>query len=154
MSEIIYSNQEKAIVTGSNKYNGKPCKKCGETLRYIGGSCIKCKKERQKLPKYKEYFKEYQKLPKYKWKNRENHLKNLYGLTPEDYNNMVLESNNSCSICNETFIKTPHVDHDHITGKIRGLLCHNCNAVLGNAKDNPQILINAAEYLNNCIKCH
>jgi hypothetical protein len=67
---------------------------------------------------------------------------------------MVLESNNSCSICNETFIKTPHVDHDHITGKIRGLLCHNCNAVLGNAKDNPQILINAAEYLNNCIKCH
>lgn len=38
-------------------------------------------------------------------------------------------------------------DHDHVTGKTRGRLCHNCNLVLGHAKDNPKILRDAADYL-------
>jgi hypothetical protein len=64
---------------------------------------------------------------------------------------MILESNNSCPICQEPFIKTPHVDHDHITGKIRSLLCDSCNKGLGFFKDDPQILRDAADYLEKFI---
>lgn len=61
-----------------------------------------------------------------------------------------------CAICgshesdlsHEAFVHSPLViDHDHDTGEVRGLLCPSCNVILGHAKDNPQILLNAVSYL-------
>lgn len=70
-----------------------------------------------------------------KWKNA--HLKRMYGITLEEYNQMKQEQNGKCAICSceEKFkqnekIKNLCVDHDHKTGEIRGLLCHRCNIAL------------------------
>lgn len=70
-----------------------------------------------------------------------------YGITVSEYDQMLKEQNNLCKICKQDFIKTPHVDHCHETKKIRGLLCSNCNTMLGLAKDSPQILERAIRYL-------
>ncbi len=81
------------------------------------------------------------------------HLKSRYGITINDYNCLLEKQNKKCAICDMTLnsnSKTKHlcVDHDHKTGKVRGLLCGNCNRLLGNAKDNVEILQKAIEYLN------
>lgn len=57
--------------------------------------------------------------------------KRLYGLTPTEYDYLVTMQDNRCAVCNQEFIKTPHVDHCHTTGRIRGLLCQSCNTTLG-----------------------
>ena len=53
---------------------------------------------------------------------------------------------NLCAIC-QTKLEEKCLDHDHKTGKIRDLLCNNCNAGLGKFQDNPELLIKAADYL-------
>jgi hypothetical protein len=64
---------------------------------------------------------------------------------------MLVSQDNKCAICGtafeDSFGKNVHVDHDHKTGKVRGLLCQGCNHLLGRAKDDPQILLNAVDYL-------
>lgn len=52
-----------------------------------------------------------------------------------------------CAVCKETFKKTPHVDHDHVTKKFRALLCSNCNCGLGFFKDSLPRVLAAARYL-------
>lgn len=74
-------------------------------------------------------------------------LKKSYGLAVEDFEQIRLNQQNRCAVCKETFLKTPHVDHDHLTGKIRGLLCSSCNISLGGFKDSPELLRAAAAYL-------
>jgi len=74
-----------------------------------------------------------------------------YGLTLEDYEKMLEEQNNLCKICNEpeTEKKSLAIDHDHNTGKGRGLLCSKCNKGIGLLRDNPELLRIAANYLQN-----
>ena len=92
---------------------------------------------------------------KYPTKQKEKDLKYKYGLTLEAYDILVDEHKGYCGICgtHETEIVSKRtklcIDHDHATGKVRGLLCHSCNKLLGNAKDNQQILLNAIQYLIN-----
>lgn len=77
-------------------------------------------------------------------------LKKCYGMTIEDYNQMFLKQEGCCAICNEhqsNLEATFNVDHDHATGKIRGLLCRNCNTGIGLLQDNFQICLSAAKYL-------
>lgn len=74
-----------------------------------------------------------------------------YGLTELQYNDMLAKQNNLCAICfceNKT-TRDWHVDHCHTTGKVRGILCHHCNLLLGNARDNQMILNSASKYLEN-----
>lgn len=80
-----------------------------------------------------------------------------YGLTPADYDRMLAEQNGVCAICKqpETTVdprsKRPYVrlpvDHDHATGRVRGLLCHRCNRAIGLLKDDIDLLKAAAAYL-------
>lgn len=76
-----------------------------------------------------------------------------YGLTIEQYGSMVKAQNNTCSICSkpELIQQRLSVDHDHVTGKVRGLLCSLCNRALGGFKDNQTILMAAINYLNRYI---
>lgn len=81
---------------------------------------------------------------------KNNHLKDKYNITLDDYNKMLYEQNGVCKICgiHHTEVKKGlHVDHCHSTGKIRGLLCVNCNNMLGHAKDNIKTLQAAIKYL-------
>lgn len=75
-----------------------------------------------------------------------------YDITLLQYDEMLRQQSGSCAICGK---KRPggggrfHIDHDHKTGKIRGLLCSNCNRALGLMQDNFEILSAAARYLKN-----
>lgn len=72
-----------------------------------------------------------------------------FGLTPEAWNIMFEEQGGVCAICKnpETQNRRISVDHDHETGKVRGLLCNNCNRGLGLLKDSLHTLSSAVEYL-------
>lgn len=140
--------------------SSKRCSCCGEikpttefTKYTIGGKCgfySYCKECRSK--KYKQY--RLNNLEKFKRINRNNKLKNQYGLTIEDLEKMLRDQGNKCAICGkEIFLSGPskkitaHVDHDHKTGKVRGLLCHACNIGLGKFMDNTDYLLSAISYL-------
>lgn len=74
-------------------------------------------------------------------------IKRKYGVTKEDFQRMLAEQNGVCAICRETSDKSLHIDHNHTTGKVRGLLCNGCNLAIGIMKDSPARLISAAQYL-------
>lgn len=73
-----------------------------------------------------------------------------YGLTPAEMDEL-LSSRSSCAICPYVFTDDDsrflHIDHDHVTGKVRGVLCQWCNLLLGHAREDPVILRAAASYL-------
>jgi len=71
-------------------------------------------------------------------------VKCLYGLDAEAYTALRLRWNDTCGICGKP---TTDVDHNHVTGKVRGLLCGPCNRGLGMFQDNPTLLRNAETYL-------
>ena len=68
-----------------------------------------------------------------------------YGLTPEAHAALVDSQGGLCAICHER--PAEHVDHDHLTGAVRGVLCFPCNAALGQLKDRVDLLRNAIDYL-------
>ena len=81
---------------------------------------------------------------------RAGHVRRKYSLTPDQYNAMIDAQDSQCLICGYEFGQKKgdlHVDHDHETGKVRGLLCDKCNRGLGYFRDNAQVLFNAALYL-------
>lgn len=76
---------------------------------------------------------------------RKGHLKKTYGLTLDDYDRMLEAQGGQC-VCG--VVEDPlHVDHDHDTGEVRGLLCGSCNRTLGMALDSPERLLVLARYL-------
>lgn len=120
--------------------------------------------KKQWVENNKEYVKEYAKA--YREKNREElnkkkrdnsdyyrnlNLKRNYNISLDDYNSMLEGQNGRCLGCNIFHTDSArgrfHVDHCHTTGKIRGLLCHNCNTALGLVKDNVDTLSMLISYL-------
>lgn len=79
-------------------------------------------------------------------KRRNNDLKTRYGISLEDYNGLLKSQSSRCLICNQKDSNL-HVDHDHESGKVRGLLCKTCNLGLGYFKDDTDLLENAIDYL-------
>ena len=89
-------------------------------------------------------------------KYKEQHLKSAYGISLDDYLKMLESQNNTCAICSkkETRInpktKRIHllsVDHNHKTGKVRGLLCMKCNPGIGNFQEDVDLLQSAIKYI-------
>ena len=82
--------------------------------------------------------------------DRPNKLKRIYGLTMQEFNDMLEEQDNKCAICGKQHlaVATLCVDHNHETGHVRGLLCNQCNTSLGLLKDNISFLAGAIIYLN------
>lgn len=85
-------------------------------------------------------------------------LQRKYGITPEDYENMMEYQDHSCKICNvfhedaaTTRGRRLVVDHCHTTGKVRGLLCVKCNAGIGMFNDKIDNLISAISYLKESL---
>jgi hypothetical protein len=86
-----------------------------------------------------------------------NQIKAKYGISKEDYLNLVERQDNKCAICGNAETASNHwkenqtrrlaIDHCHKTGLIRGLLCYRCNTTLGKVEDNPELLRNMAAYL-------
>lgn len=78
---------------------------------------------------------------------RNNQLLKKYGLKPGEYEALVEAQGGRCAICEVAPEGNLRVDHDHETGEVRGLLCHPCNAGIGLLRDNPVLLLKAANYL-------
>ena len=85
-------------------------------------------------------------------------LKKAFGITLDDYDNLLNGQNGVCAICKkkETLKQKGKdmpqdlaVDHCHSTGKVRGLLCRKCNTGLGNFHDSPETMLKAIDYLNS-----
>lgn len=76
----------------------------------------------------------------------------MYGISTEQYDEILAVQGGVCAIC-----KGPHrgrgsyfhVDHNHTTGKVRGLLCHYCNTAIGSLRDDPVLLESAITYLRS-----
>lgn len=83
--------------------------------------------------------------------SRETHLLTKYGISEETYKVLEESQNFKCKICSKPKEDLRYgvlqVDHDHETGRVRGLLCNNCNTGLGHFKDNPTHLLRAIQYL-------
>jgi hypothetical protein len=75
--------------------------------------------------------------------------KRIYGMGSKGFDEFVKQQGGGCAICgNQDWAgHTPHVDHDHVTGNVRGILCRLCNTALGMIKDNPKTALAMATYL-------
>lgn len=82
--------------------------------------------------------------------SRRSHLKRKFGLTVEQYDEMLAAQGGVCAICGRPPREdiALHVDHDHETGRVRGLTCFGCNNGLGDFGDDPQLLERASAYLD------
>ena len=135
------------------------CKKCGEP-REIGSPyrlCLKCKKETLKGNTNKHLTKKRERVgdSSYLLARQLNVLKwRGVKLTPEEFYSMLEKQGKCCAICKDAKPGGQgnwHVDHCHATGRIRGLLCTRCNALLGYAKDSILRLQSAIDYLERSL---
>ena len=135
------------------------CKKCGSDDWYVKASghtnCAPCKQASNRAwdilnrDKRLQYAVNYQdKQEDFAKITRNQYLKRKYGITLQEYEEMFARQNELCALCgNENKAKRWHLDHDHATNKVRAILCHHCNLMIGYARDNQKVLASAIEYL-------
>lgn len=169
---VFKANHKKPLVAVDAEYffanfPQKQCPKCGETKLISAFSNSRGRKDGKQVyykpckaadnkewgDKNPEYYKKWRGDNKDKIKSSQ--LKRIYGISLEDYSVLLEEQENKCKVCGKHEVdhhQSLHVDHDHNTGEIRGLLCTNCNIGLGYFKDNLTSLSNAIQYLRNFSK--
>ena len=108
----------------------------------LAGYCKRCTSEKQKL--WYQANRDKQAVH-----SRRGKLKYKYGITEDDYDAMLFAQGGGCAICSEPRDgRRLHIDHDHNSGHVRGILCHACNISLGQMRDSAALLRRAAEYLD------
>jgi len=136
----------------------KTCTKCHEQKpgseffadkRRSGGLQASCKNCRRIA--HKNYMRRTDGHKKRYWANtqaeRERHYLRKYGITIAQYDALSVAQGGKCAVCGVTPSKTMDIDHCHVSGAVRGLLCTNCNRMIGHAGDSPDRLVRAAAYL-------
>jgi hypothetical protein len=147
---IKIENEKPTICTRCNEQRDSfPVAGNGHGKWYYRPICTRCKSRADKL-RQNEWRRQSKLKDPEKWKleTRRRTLKRNYGITLEEYQQM-LRKQGGCAICgkNEGLKEMP-VDHCHKTGNIRGVLCHWCNKGLGQFFDNPSTLRKAADYID------
>lgn len=86
--------------------------------------------------------------------SRKHHLWSRYRITLEDYDRLLAEQNFQCAICATPASAERHlcVDHCHVSGEVRGLLCPPCNRAIGKLLDSPEVVQRAADYLKKHVR--
>ena len=118
------------------------CKSCGQEHVQVGREI-----QKNSAVKSCENFEPYNKIFE---DRRDGIIRRQYGITLEQYNDMLEKQDYKCAICNdedEVEGRRLAIDHCHTSGKIRGLLCGKCNRAIGLLKDNTKLLTNAIKYL-------
>lgn len=126
----------------------------------VRNGCKGCRRE------YKRRWEKYNKIARRGY-NRKHYLKNApdlragslhryhvedkrfkkYGISREQFNCMLEEQERECAICSREISESAHIDHDHATGTVRGLLCPSCNRALGYFGDSKLTIERALDYL-------
>jgi hypothetical protein len=142
----------------TNQYKSK-CSTCLSEYYKICNKEYRSSHKKKKITaeKAREYYDNFKnKHPTMRTYKRETHLLYSYGIALIEYDNLHKSQDGLCAICGKQETKKNittgetvplSVDHDHVSGKIRGLLCNHCNHAIGNLKDNPELLRKAADYL-------
>lgn len=134
----------------------KFCKRGHLKKDYPSGAwCYECGRERN-LARLQKWRTENPERYRAQWErsnrnSRNNDLKRQFGITLEDYNRMFAEQNGSCKICgiHQSLLKVAlHVDHDHQTKMVRGLLCKKCNSAIGFGSESIDIFKKIIAYLS------
>lgn len=102
-----------------------------------------CEAYEAHLERYRNYYRKYS-------KKRSDYARlKKYGLTPEDYEALLEKQGNKCTICSKIFSDGVRavVDHHHGSGRVRGILCDNCNKAIGLLGDDADIIEEAARYV-------
>ena len=90
---------------------------------------------------------------RYRLQVRQWHLKRAYGLTIYDYDAMMVKQDGCCAICGGRYVNVYgdplYVDRDHATNRVRGLLCHRCNIVLGFIEKDKSLMHKVLAYLSS-----
>ena len=114
------------------------CKGCGmEFFRSLSGKKIFC------TDGCKSRYHSTQNRQANRWKR----IEKEYGITRFDWEQLMSNQNGACAICTVE-LRMPHTDHDHKTGRVRGLLCQKCNQAIGLMMESPENLMRAARYLS------
>jgi hypothetical protein len=134
------------------------------------GDCIECNKQahrewhrknaaanvdkatqwrRDNPERFEAYQREYRARPNRKRAMRDLYYRRTYGLSADEVDAMLEKQGGGCAICGALpeRLGSLHLDHDHDTGRIRGLLCLSCNQALGHFRDRAELLRRAADYL-------
>lgn len=122
---------------GTATRQGKPCKHCGNTERYVkSGACVGCNAKHVRAQQYA-------------WRLRSGKRYAMYGITVEHFKALLDAQGRQCPGCTAPLDggKDTHIDHDHVTRKVRGLLCPTCNRALGMVKDSVEVLLRLGVYL-------
>ena len=145
----------------------RTCRECNETkpeelftfnkrngIIKFRNTCKACKNKADRV----RYSPEYKIAMQNKWK-KENPEKALLaqrrgnwkrlGINPDEAEKLWLTHVGKCGLCKEDIKGNANVDHCHETGKVRDILCRDCNLGLGNFKDSPELLLLAFQYLNS-----
>ena len=130
----------------------KACNAAASKARYLAdpaAAVTRVKRWQQANPdRVNAYRRVHRAEPAVKRAERSSYLKRKYGITLDEYDAMLARQGGGCGICGSTPSGriSLHVDHDHGTGRIRGLLCFVCNSSLGEL-DDPDLLRAALRYV-------
>jgi hypothetical protein len=125
-----------------------------ELANKADGLCQSCYSKAYGKHHYEQNKPKILKEQRERWRNtrRAAYLKRLYGITPEQYEEMERKFNGTCWICGgKPRTRKLAVDHCHKTGKVRGVLCGSCNRGLQFFRDKPALFRRAADYLEGLL---
>ena len=150
----------RAAETAPDTETHRYCPECEQYLpksefysdrRARGGLTRRCRTHHARKS-YESRMKKYDTPAKRYLYARRSMLRKRYGITLEEYEAMAEAQGHRCKICRMRETEKYgllHVDHDHRTARVRGLLCGNCNTGLGKFRDDPALLQSAIEYLRS-----
>jgi hypothetical protein len=127
----------------------KVCNLAAKKARYVSADAV-ARVERWRNPKrFSAYQAEYRKRPERKRAMRDLYYRRTHGLSADAVDEMLAAQGGVCAICKERpeVEARMHVDHDHRSGAIRGVLCSRCNHAIGLLREDPVLFARAADYL-------
>jgi hypothetical protein len=98
---------------------------------------------------HRAYRNEYQARPERKRKQRDAYYRRTFGISADEFDALLAGQSGGCAICGSVPERAAslHLDHDHLTGDVRGILCLSCNQGVGKFRDDPALLEKAARYV-------
>jgi Recombination endonuclease VII len=140
--------------TGMRDGHRNECKPCFRGLakaRYDSAAAVaRATQWRKDNPeRFQKWQAEYRARPERKRKMRDLYYRRTFGISADEFDALLAGQSGGCAICGSVPEREAsfHLDHDHLSGAIRGILCLSCNQALGHFRDDPTVLQRAADYV-------